>query len=109
MTSLTGFEALLRGKAVHCYGQPFYSGWGLTGDEYPHPRRTRKLELWQLIAGTLLHYPLYIHPDNQTMTDAATAAAILKKNKEIQKNGKLKQSWPSKQLNKIRQLWHSLK
>ena len=43
------------------------------------------------------------------MTDAATAAAILKKNKEIQKNGKLKQSWPSKQLNKIRQLWHSLK
>jgi capsule polysaccharide modification protein lipA len=109
MTSLTGFEALLRGKTVHCYGQPFYSGWGLTGDEHPLPRRTRKLELWQLIAGTLLHYPLYIHPDNQTMTDAATAAAILKKNKEIQKNGKLKQSWPSKQFNKIRQLWYSLK
>ena len=109
MTSLTGFEALLRGKTVHCYGQPFYSGWGLTGDEHPLPRRTRKLELWQLIAGTLLHYPLYIHPDSQTMTDAATAAAILKKKKEIQKNGKLKQSWPSKQFNKIRQLWHSLK
>ena len=28
LTSLAGFEALLRGKAVTCYGQPFYAGWG---------------------------------------------------------------------------------
>ncbi|MFD2271010.1 hypothetical protein ACFS07_07410 [Undibacterium arcticum] len=28
MTSLTGFDALLRGKRVVVYGQPFYTGWG---------------------------------------------------------------------------------
>ncbi|MPQ72173.1 capsular polysaccharide biosynthesis protein, partial [Pseudomonas sp. MWU12-2323] len=26
MTSLAGFEALLQGKTVHCYGAPFYAG-----------------------------------------------------------------------------------
>ncbi|MGJ7724790.1 capsular polysaccharide export protein, LipB/KpsS family [Escherichia coli] len=30
MTSLSGFEALLHGKRVFCYGMPFYAGWGLT-------------------------------------------------------------------------------
>ena len=30
LTSLTGFEALLRGIEVHAYGGPFYAGWGLT-------------------------------------------------------------------------------
>lgn len=59
MTSLTGFEALLRGKKVVCYGQPFYSGWGLTTDLQPHSRRTRKLDLETLVYGTLISYPLY--------------------------------------------------
>lgn len=59
MTSLTGFEALLRGKTVVCYGQPFYSGWGLTTDLQPHPRRTQKLDLETLAYGTLISYPLY--------------------------------------------------
>ena len=43
LTSLAGFEALLRGRAVTCYGQPFYSGWGLTQDIVPHARRRRTL------------------------------------------------------------------
>ena len=33
ITSLSGFEALLRDKKVTCYGAPFYSGWGLTEDK----------------------------------------------------------------------------
>ncbi|MDK9790724.1 hypothetical protein KJB35_04980 [Vibrio sp. D431a] len=32
LTSQFGFEALLARKNVHCFGQPFYSGWGLTVD-----------------------------------------------------------------------------
>ncbi len=59
LTSLTGFEALLRGLPVTCYGQPFYSGWGLTTDLYPNPRRGRHLQLEELMAGSLLRYPLY--------------------------------------------------
>lgn len=60
LTSLAGFEALLRGKTVHCYGQPFYSGWGLTKDLYPQPRRTKLRNLNELVAATLIRYPTYI-------------------------------------------------
>jgi capsular polysaccharide export protein len=60
LTSLAGFEALLRGKRVVCYGQPFYSGWGLTVDLLPNARRTRCLTLDGLVAGALILYPTYI-------------------------------------------------
>lgn len=62
MTSLAGFEALLRGKPVTCHGQPFYSGWGLTRDMIPNPRRNRTLTLNELLAGALILYPSYLHP-----------------------------------------------
>jgi capsular polysaccharide export protein len=62
LTSLTGFEALLRGKPVSCWGHPFYAGWGLTQDSHPHPRRTRRLQLDELVAGALLRYPVYVLP-----------------------------------------------
>ena len=62
MTSLAGFETLLRGKPVWTYGRPFFAGWGLTHDALDFPRRTRRLTLEQLIAGTLITYPIYIHP-----------------------------------------------
>lgn len=60
LTSLAGFEALMRGKKVCCYGQPFYAGWGLTQDVVPVARRTRKLSLDELVAGTLILYPTYV-------------------------------------------------
>jgi capsular polysaccharide export protein len=67
MTSLTGFDALLRGKTVVTYGQPFYAAWGLTQDhpEWATPscnafsRRQRRLTIDELVAGALLHYPIY--------------------------------------------------
>jgi len=60
MTSLVGFEALLRGLPVVTYGQPFYASWGLTRDHAPLGRRTRKLTLDELVAGALLRYPRYV-------------------------------------------------
>jgi capsular polysaccharide export protein len=60
LTSLAGFEALLRGKRVATYGQPFYAGWGLTQDHCPPVRRTRKLSLDALTAGALILYPTYV-------------------------------------------------
>jgi capsular polysaccharide export protein len=60
LTSLTGFEALLRGKEVVCHGLPFYAGWGLTQDKLPVPRRSRVLSLDELVAGVLLLYPTYV-------------------------------------------------
>ncbi|TDV37326.1 capsular polysaccharide export protein [Paraburkholderia caballeronis] len=64
LTSLAGFEALLRDVPVTTYGQPFYAGWGLTGDamltDAVRDRRTRRLTLDALVAGALILYPAYV-------------------------------------------------
>jgi capsular polysaccharide export protein len=60
MTSLAGFEALLRGRRVRTYGCPFYAGWGLTEDMASMPRRARRLTQDALVAGALILYPSYI-------------------------------------------------
>ena len=59
MSSLVGFEALLRELPVFVYGQPFYCGWGLTDDYDRIARRNRRLTLEELVAGTLIRYPRY--------------------------------------------------
>ncbi|EGV37457.1 capsule polysaccharide modification protein LipA [Neisseria weaveri LMG 5135] len=106
LTSLSGFEALLRGKTVHCYGLPFYAGWGLTQDYLNLPRRTRKLALWELVAGTLIHYPNYISPTTFGLIDVATAIETLKRLKKQKKqNSNLNRSFLSKQWFKIKQLY----
>jgi capsular polysaccharide export protein len=61
MTSLAGFEALLRGRRVVVYGRPFYAGWGLT-DDHPPFARGRRLGLVELVAGALILYPRYLDP-----------------------------------------------
>ncbi|MBB5692172.1 capsular polysaccharide export protein, LipB/KpsS family [Muricoccus pecuniae] len=64
LTSLSGFEALLRGVAVTCWGQPFYAGWGLTADRAPLPpgRRDVPRRVDELVAAALILYPRYIDP-----------------------------------------------
>lgn len=73
ISSLTGFEALLRGLEVVCYGLPFYAGWGLTHDIDAHlaPKsdflrrrhRDTPLTIEQLIYCTLICYPIYRLPE----------------------------------------------
>lgn len=77
ITSLAGFEALLRGKKVVCYGQPFYAGWGLTQDIIACSRRTRTLTLEQLVAGVLMLYPLYLCPRSGYYSNALQTARVL--------------------------------
>ncbi|PLS22282.1 beta-3-deoxy-D-manno-oct-2-ulosonic acid transferase [Amylibacter cionae] len=63
MTSLTGFEALLRGKDVVCFGAPFYAGWGLTEDLGQVPaRRKASVSLEGLVHAALIDYPTYWDP-----------------------------------------------
>ena len=71
MTSLLGFEALLRGKPVVCLGAPFYAGWGLTRDLGPVPDRRRRApdghplprpDLIHLVHAVLISYPRYFDP-----------------------------------------------
>lgn len=61
ITSLSGFEALMRGKKVTTLGCPFYSGWGLTNDLQTNVRRTRTLSLEELFAGAYILYPDYFN------------------------------------------------
>ncbi len=71
MTSLLGFEALIRGKPVVCLGAPFYAGWGLTRDLGEIPARRKRLpdghplprpDLATLIHAALIAYPRYFDP-----------------------------------------------
>jgi capsular polysaccharide export protein len=71
MTSLLGFEALIRRLPVTCLGAPFYAGWGLTTDLGPIPARRRirsdgialpRPDLTQLIHASLIAYPRYWDP-----------------------------------------------
>ncbi|KAG1661966.1 Capsule polysaccharide modification protein LipA [Nymphon striatum] len=85
MTSLVGFEALMRELKVVCYGLPFYSNWGLTTDIHNLPRRTRKLSLNELVAGTLIDYPLYYDWQLNQLTTPEVVVQQLKE--KIEKQG----------------------
>jgi len=85
ITSLAGFEALIHNKKVYCYGLPFYAGWGLTTDRHSFKRRSRKLTLEALIAGSLIYYPKYIDINKKKICQVEKAIAnltLLKKQKK---------------------------
>lgn len=109
MTSLTGFDALLRGKKVVTYGQPFYAGWGLTEDCAEQPlafeRRQRRLSLDELVAGALLHYPIYWDWDLKGYTTCeAVLHRIVEQRSALEANGglrKLHTGWLRRQWRKL--------
>lgn len=108
MTSLAGFEALLRDKSVHCYGIPFYSNWGLTVDRCSLSRRNRKLSLAELIAGVLLYYPIYVNPNSAHFIDANRAISLLVLERQFSSNDGFHRLWILKQLSKLKQLYQTL-
>ena len=81
ITSLAGFEALMRGLDVTCYGTPFYAGWGLCHAPYVLPaaqaRRTRRLSIDELVYAALMDYPSYLHPEQDALITAEEAVAFL--------------------------------
>jgi len=94
MTSLAGFDALLRKKKVFTYGQPFYAGWGLTVDLYEEgeafKRRTKKLKLDELVAGALIHYPIYWDWDLRGYTTCeATIHHLVEERNRLEASGEL--------------------
>ena len=62
VSSQLGFEAIFAGHRPRVFGQPFYSGWGLTEDENPVPRRQRSLTRAQLFAAAMILYPTWYDP-----------------------------------------------
>ncbi len=110
MTSLSGFEALLRGKRVVCYGLPFYAGWGLTTDRHRVARRTARLSLAALIAGTLLVYPTYFDPESGKITNTmATLEAVAKEKELLSARDMIKTNWLQRKINQFKGLYRTLK
>jgi capsular polysaccharide export protein len=112
MTSLTGFDALLRGKRVVVYGQPFYAGWGLTEDlvrdGIAFLRRQRHLTLDELVAGALLHYPVYWDWELKGYTSCeAVLHRIVEARTLLETSGglgKLRTGWVRRQWRKLKVL-----
>jgi capsular polysaccharide export protein len=78
ITSQTGLEALLLGKRVVCYGQPFYSGYGLTHDVFPNERRVRDRTVEEMVYITLVDYPTYIDPFTGEASDVFRTIDLLR-------------------------------
>lgn len=115
MTSLSGFDALLRGKRVVTYGQPFYAGWGLTEDRAEHAtafaRRERRLSLDELVAGALLHYPIYWDWTlmGYTTCEAAMHQIVVQRD-AMQASGdlrKLQHGWGRRQFRRLATVWRA--
>ncbi|SEM99269.1 capsular polysaccharide export protein [Pseudomonas sp. ok272] len=97
LTSQSGFEALLRGVPVTTYGQPFYAGWGLTCDQdlsaNVQARRTRRLTLDELVAGTLIRYPTYVSRITQKFTTPERTLIEIQNWDEVPQQGRAS-TWP---------------
>lgn len=77
VTSLMGFEALLWGKPVRCFGMPFYAGWGLTTDDLPAPARRGRATLEALVHAALVGQARYVDPASGTGWQAEQAIAYV--------------------------------
>lgn len=116
LSSLSGFEALLRGVRVVTYGLPFYAGWGLTEDrlldsgelgekgapdalhELAAVRRCLKargrlLAVDELVAGTLILYPGYVDPRSGDVVNVETAVEILRAQRAASQEGRGEGEW----------------
>jgi capsular polysaccharide export protein len=109
MTSLSGFEALLHGRVVHCYGGPFYAGWGLTVDHFPLPHRSRQASLDELVFATMLSYPRYALPGTHGYVPAEiildTLVARSAQPSSVLSHQSGFSAWFSRMLRKSKALW----
>jgi capsular polysaccharide export protein len=77
ISSQLGFEAILQGHRPVIFGQPFYSGWHLSDDRNPPPRRGRALTALQLCAAALILYPVYYDPYHDRLCQIEDALRTL--------------------------------
>ncbi len=101
MTSLVGFESLLRGKEVYVYGRPFYAGWSLTEDRHTLERRGRPLTLEALATATLIDYPRYVDPDTRAFTTPEAIIERLDTEREQLGDRPARRPWLIRQASKL--------
>jgi len=77
VTSLIGFEALLWGRPVRCFGMPFYAGWGLTGDHLSAPAWRGAAKLEDLVHAAFVAQARYANPADGTSWQVEQAMAYM--------------------------------
>ncbi len=81
VTSGMGFEALLAGKVVHCYGMPFYAGWGLTQDQITLPSRTKQRSLEEIFYFAYIEFSRYFNPEASRQVEVEDMVDYIVKNR----------------------------
>ncbi|XHC10763.1 hypothetical protein ABWH98_25080 [Labrenzia sp. ac12] len=79
VSSQLGFEGVMAGCAVHCFGASFYNGWGLTSDRSKKKINGReKVSIEVLFAAVYLDYVKYIdHEERKISTYEDTVRRLL--------------------------------
>ncbi len=80
----TGFLALLAGRAVRCFDDSFYSGWGVTVDDPRVSRRPLPRTVDQIFAGACLVATRYLDPYRKTASTFEQILSILAEWRKIE-------------------------
>ena len=85
VTSQIGFEALIYGKEVHVFGNPFYSGFGLTVEHnnFDFSEVKKKVLIEQLVFGTLVMFLKYLDPRTMKNCEVEEIMEFIKMNRDI--------------------------
>jgi capsular polysaccharide export protein len=88
VSSQLGFEALMAGVPVSCFGAPFYAGWGLTDDRLVIPRRTARPSLAEVFAAAYLDYAIYAETGSgQRLSFEASVDQIIRDRRRMLSEG----------------------
>lgn len=77
VTSGMGFEALMAGKEVWCFGAPFYAGWGATRDQIVIPRRKARRSVVEIFHVFYLRLSRYFVPDRNRVCELEELVAYM--------------------------------
>ncbi|SFB59635.1 Capsule polysaccharide biosynthesis protein [Rhizobium sp. NFR07] len=79
-----GFEAVMAGKSVSCFGVPYYAGWGVTND-YKEPLRSRKKRsLEDIFHVAWMRLSRYVDPSSRKLVSVKAAAKTLASERQRQ-------------------------
>ena len=77
ISSLLGFEFLMRGLQVFCYSRTWYSGWGLTRDTYNSEDTIYEKNVYELFYCAYILYPFYYDSEFNSVTIENTLNSLL--------------------------------
>lgn len=101
-SSQLGFEALMAGLEVDCFGAPFYAGWGLTRDHIAIPRRRRRRTMEEIFHLFYIDHSRYFIPEKgispiediidflaETADQTSAAAAVIEETEAAEVPGEV--------------------